>query len=69
MKEHILVEKQTISYRVGVDILGFPIYEEHSFNKLLEIEYCTGKCGVNMTKHQKKYRFITLLSRSQTKQF
>lgn len=60
------VEK--VSFQIGVDVLGFPIYHEHIFIDAVEKEDTTAMKGKNMSKNTVKYHDVMYLTHNQVKQ-
>ena len=52
------VVTNVVSYQVGVDILGFPVYHEHLFAEEHITEYSTEKQGKNISKNKNTHKVI-----------
>ena len=63
------VVTKVVSYQVGVDILGFPIYHEHLFTEEYITEDHTKKHGKNMTKHHRTHPVVPRIFAYIVKQF
>ncbi|GET46895.1 hypothetical protein RCZ01_21970 [Capnocytophaga felis] len=60
------VEK--VSFQIGVDVLGFPIYHEHIFIDAVEKEDTTAMKVKNMSRHVAKYHNVMYFIHNQVKQ-
>lgn len=63
------VVTKVVSYQVGVDILGFPVYHEHLFTEEHITEDHTKKHGKNMSKNKKEHKVIPYIFSYLVKQF
>ena len=63
------VVTKVVSYQVGVDILGFPVYHEHYFAEEHISECSTKKQGKNMTKHHRTHTVVPRIFAYIVKQF
>ena len=63
------VVTNVVSYQVGVDILGFPVYHEHLFAEEHITEYSTKKQGKNISKNKKTHKVIPYIFSYIVKQF
>lgn len=57
------VEK--VSFQIGVDVLGFPIYHEHIFMDAVKVEDKTKMKGKNQSKHVVKYHEVMYFTHNQ----
>ena len=63
------VVTNVVSYQVGVDILGFPVYHEHLFTEEHISQCNTQKQGKNMSKNKITYKVIPYIFSYLVKQF
>lgn len=63
------VVTNVVSYQVGVDILGFPVYHKHLFTEEHITEEHTKKHGKNMSKNKKEHKVIPYIFGYLVKQF
>jgi len=63
------VVTNVVSYQVGVDILGFPVYHEHLFTEEHITNNNTKKQGKNMSKNKITYKVIPYIFSYLVKQF
>ena len=63
------VVTNVVSYQVGVDILGFPVYHEHLFTEEHITNNNTKKQGKNMSKNKITYKVIPYIFSCFVKQF
>lgn len=64
----IQLEKQEIiSYQIGVDVLGMPIYHHHIINYGLIIENKIQKAGKNQTKNKTPYKRVWYVKQNQSR--
>ncbi|MBM0651038.1 MULTISPECIES: glutamyl-tRNA amidotransferase [Capnocytophaga] len=63
------VVTKVVSYQVGVDILGFPVYHEHLFTEEHITHNNTKKQGKNMTKHHRTHTVVPRIFAYIVKQF
>lgn len=57
-----------VSYQIGVDVLGFPIYEQHIIVEGYNYQPQTNKSGKNMTKNKIVPKLCSIVIQQQIKQ-
>ncbi|MFJ1323287.1 glutamyl-tRNA amidotransferase [Capnocytophaga canis] len=68
MAKVFITNVEKVSFQIGVDILGFPIYHEHIFMDAVKTEDKTKMKGKNQSKHVVKYHEVMYFTHNQLKQ-